>query len=113
LGYGKLSAFYYAINLVRQLFQYLYSVPNWDAPFPRWLGKGFSISKSDSQLTEEILEVEETEEQIETENVETKRTYSSPLAHWRRGHWRVLESGEGKRWKNGKRIWIRPIYVNS
>jgi len=80
--------------------------------FPRWLGKGFSISKSDSQLIEEILEVEETEEQTETENAETKITHSSPIAHWRRGHWRVLESGEGKRWKNGKRIWIRPIYVN-
>jgi len=80
--------------------------------FPRWLGKGFSISKSDSQLTEEILEVEETEEPTETGNTEIKRTHSSPTAHWRRGHWRVLESGEGKRWKNGKRIWIRPIYVN-
>jgi len=84
--------------------------------FPRWLGKGFSLNKSDSsQLSEEILDVEEIleEEQIEIENAEIKRTHSSPIAHWRRGHWRVLESGEGKRWKNGKRIWIRPIYVNS
>jgi hypothetical protein len=66
---------------------------------PRWLGKGFSISKSDSyQLTEEILDIEENlEEQTEIKNVETKRTHSSPIAHWRRGHWRVLESGEGKR----------------
>jgi len=81
--------------------------------FPRWLGKGFSISKSDYQLNEKNLDVEETEEQTETENAEIKRTHSSPIAHWRRGHWRVLDSGEGKRWKNGKRIWIRPIYVNS
>ncbi len=72
--------------------------------FPRWLGKGFSINKSDS---EEIVE-----EQTEIEKAETKRTHSSPITHWRRGHWRVLESGEGKLWKNGKRIWIRPIYVN-
>jgi hypothetical protein len=84
--------------------------------FPGWLGKCFSIRKSDSyQLTEEILKVEEIleEEQIEIENAQTKRTHPSPIAHWRRGHWRVLESGEGKRWKNGKRIWLRPIYVNS
>jgi len=32
LGYGNLSAFYYAINLARQLSQYLYSLQNWDAP---------------------------------------------------------------------------------
>lgn len=83
--------------------------------FPRWLSKGFSINKLDSsQLTEEILDVEEIleEEQTEIENA-AKRTHSSPIAHWRKGHWGVLESGEGKRWKNGKRIWIRPIYVNS
>ncbi|WP_445174536.1 DUF1963 domain-containing protein, partial [Microcoleus sp.] len=33
LGYGNLSAFYYAINLARQLSQYLYSLQNWDAPW--------------------------------------------------------------------------------
>jgi hypothetical protein len=32
LGYGNLFAFYYAINLARQLSQYLYSLQNWDAP---------------------------------------------------------------------------------
>ena len=82
--------------------------------FPRWLGKGFFISKSYSyQLTEEILDVEEiVEEKTEIENAETKRTHSSPITHWRRGYWRVLESSEGKRWNNGKPIWIRPIYVN-
>ena len=32
LGYGNLFAFYYAINLARQLYQYLYSLQNWDAP---------------------------------------------------------------------------------
>jgi hypothetical protein len=73
-----------------------------------------SINQILYQLTEEILDVEEiVEEQTEIENAETKRTHSSPIAHWRRGHWRVLESSEGKRWKNGKRIWIKPIYVNS
>jgi hypothetical protein len=42
LGYGNLFAFYYAINLARQLSQYLYSLQNWDAPvnhrrFYKWL----------------------------------------------------------------------------
>ncbi|MEG4518847.1 hypothetical protein [Microcoleus sp. AT9b-C5] len=73
--------------------------------FPRWLGKGFSISHSDSLETlEEVLE--------ENEKTEPKKIHSSPVAHWRRGHWRVLETGGGKRWKNAKRIWIKPIYVN-
>ncbi|MEG5175562.1 hypothetical protein QUB25_25990 [Microcoleus sp. B3-D7] len=74
--------------------------------FPRWLGKGFSLPQSDSLTTlEEILEEDE-------EKTTVKMIHSSPIAHWRRGHWRVLETGEGKRWKNANRIWIKPIYVN-
>jgi len=76
--------------------------------FPRWLGKGFSIPQSDSLNTlEETLEEDDKEEKTEV-----KKNHSSPIAHWRRGHWRVLETGEGKRWKNAKRIWIKPMYVN-
>ncbi|WP_333398883.1 hypothetical protein [Microcoleus sp. K4-B3] len=77
--------------------------------FPRWLGKGFSIPHSDSLETLEEVIVEEKEENKKSE---IKKIYSSPIAHWRRGHWRVLEAGEGKRWKNAKRIWIKLIYVN-
>ncbi|MEG4803549.1 hypothetical protein QUB63_22570 [Microcoleus sp. ARI1-B5] len=58
--------------------------------YPRWLGKNY---QSRSVLSEE------------------KSTHSSPCIHWRRGHWRVLESGEGKRWKEAKRIWIEPVLV--
>ena len=161
MGYGKLSAFYYAINLVRQLFQYLYSLQNWDAPvfiqrlrnlvinvlltleclpalvsdiekkdlvttkgfgaslnkfkaiarLPRWLGKNFSITKpAPLDKTEETEEIEQQQTEIEQNKI--NRTHSSPIAHWRKGHWRVLESGEGKRWKNSQRIWIKPMYVN-
>jgi hypothetical protein len=75
--------------------------------FPRWLGKGFSIPQSNSLETlEEILE------EGDDATTEVKKIHSSPIAHWRRGHWRLLETGEGKRWKNAKRIWIRPLYVN-
>ena len=75
---------------------------------PRWLGKNFSITKSDSlEKTEEIEQ-----QQPEIEQNKINRTHSSPIAHWRKGHWRVLESGEGKRWKSAQRIWIKPMYVN-
>ena len=81
---------------------------------PRWLGKNFSITKSDSLYKNK--ETEQTElieqQQIEIEQNKINRTHSSPIAHWRKGHWRVLESGGGKRWKNAQRIWIKPIYVN-
>ncbi|WP_333152890.1 hypothetical protein [Microcoleus sp. B9-D4] len=83
--------------------------------FPRWLGKDFSIKQSASlEQAEKIIEPNEEnlEEQTDNGNREIKRIHSSPIAHWRRGHWRVLETGGGKRWKNAKRIWIKPIYVN-
>ncbi len=44
--------------------------------YPRWLGKKyqtFSVISAD------------------------KKTHFSPCTHWRRGYWRMLESGEGKR----------------
>lgn len=62
------------------------------ARYPRWLGKNYQ-SKS-------VLSA-------------GKKTHSSPCIHWRRGHWRVLESGEGKRWRDTKRLWIEPVLVNS
>lgn len=66
--------------------------PSSVARFPRWLGKNYQ-SKS----------------VLSTGNA----THSSPCIHWRRGHWRVLQSGEGKRWRNTKRLWIEPVLVNS
>lgn len=60
--------------------------------YPRWLGKNYQ-SKS-------VLSAE-------------KGTHCSPCTHWRRGHWRVLESGEDKRCKETKRLWIEPVLVNS
>jgi hypothetical protein len=56
----------------------------------RWLGKGYQ-TKSD---------------------ITKSGTHSSPHTHWRRGHWRILESGEDKRWKQSKRIWIEPALIN-
>jgi len=60
--------------------------------YPRWLGKNYQPPMS---LTA------------------TMGSHASPQSHWRRGHWRILESGEGRRWKESKRIWIEPILVNS
>jgi hypothetical protein len=81
---------------------------------PRWLGKNFSITKSGSlEKTQETEETEEIEQQqTEIEQNKINRNHSSPIAHGRKGHWRVLESGEGKRWKSAQRIWIKPMYVN-
>jgi len=58
--------------------------------FPRWVGKNYQ-SKSESSNPSSIR--------------------GSVRSHWRRGHWRVLEAGE--RWKQSKRIWIEPVFVNS
>lgn len=38
-------------------------------------------------------------------------THRSPHPHWREGHWKVLEVGENKPWKENKRLWIQPTYV--
>jgi len=38
-------------------------------------------------------------------------THSSPTPHWRRGHWRVLTPGEGRRWKQAKRVLVAPVLV--
>jgi hypothetical protein len=62
--------------------------------YPRWLGKNYSYRSVLSEVSE------------------TNTIHLSPCIHWRRGHWRVLESGEGKRWKEAKRIWIEPVLVN-
>ncbi|MBD2132582.1 hypothetical protein H6F47_09115 [Sphaerospermopsis sp. FACHB-1094] len=56
----------------------------------RWLGKGYQTKL----------------------DITNSGTHSSPHTHWRRGHWRILESGEGSRWKQSKRIWIEPTLVN-
>lgn len=59
--------------------------------YPRWLGRDY---QPPSPLTT------------------ATGTHASPQSHWRRGHWRILESGEGRRWKKSKRLWIEPILVN-
>ncbi|MEG3981863.1 hypothetical protein QUA08_13915 [Microcoleus sp. T3B2] len=59
--------------------------------YPRWFGKNY---QSQSVLST------------------GKGTHLSPCTHWRRGHWRVLESCEGKRWRDTKRLWIEPVLVN-
>lgn len=38
-------------------------------------------------------------------------THASPRAHWRRGHWRGVRFGEGR--KELKRVWIEPTLVNA
>lgn len=63
--------------------------------YPRWLGNNYQISAKT------------------TSSIASKTTHLSPCTHWRRGHWRVLESNEGKRWKQSKRLWIEPVLVNS
>ncbi|MEG4594160.1 hypothetical protein QUB00_20465 [Microcoleus sp. F8_C2] len=75
--------------------------------FPRWLGKGFYIPQSDC-----LENLEETVEEDDEEKTGANKIHSLLITHWRRGHWRILEAAEGKRWKNAKIIWIKPIYVN-
>ncbi|MCU0547250.1 MAG: hypothetical protein MUE44_34685 [Oscillatoriaceae cyanobacterium Prado104] len=58
--------------------------------YPRWLGENYQRKVC----------------------VESGVIYASPHAHWRRGHWRNLESGDGKRWRENRKIWIEPTFVN-
>lgn len=58
---------------------------------PRWIGKDFTRTK---RLTANTA----------------PGHHSSPITHWRRGHWRLQACGEGRL----KRVptWIKPILVN-
>ena len=58
---------------------------------PRWLGSGFQIKTVTTQ-------------------VHGGGTHSSPMTHWRRGHWKRVAFGEGR--KARKIMWIQPTLVN-
>ena len=62
--------------------------------YPRWIGKNYKIKSERSPNTE-------------------SGTHVSPRTHWRRGHWRCIEPGEGKQWKESKRLWIEPVLINA
>jgi hypothetical protein len=55
---------------------------------PRWVAKGMHGPRSESV-----------------------GTHSSPRVHWRRGHWKGVRYGEGR--KLLKRVWIQPTLVNA
>ena len=56
LDYGNLSAFYYAINLARQLSKYLYSLQKWDAPDGKLATSKFSQASPEIDLTPFLAE---------------------------------------------------------
>lgn len=58
--------------------------------YPRWLGENYQRKVCGEQLG----------------------VHTSPHSHWRRGHWRNLEAGDGKRWKENRKLWIEPVFVN-
>ena len=62
--------------------------------YPRWIGKNYKIKSERSPTAE-------------------NGTHSSPRTHWRRGHWRCIEPGEDKRWKESKQLWIEPVLINA
>lgn len=63
--------------------------------YPRWIGKNYQIKSEQSPVSE------------------SRGTHASPRIHWRRGHWRCIEPGEGKKWKQSKRLWIEPVLINA
>jgi hypothetical protein len=63
-----------------------------NARYPRWLGKNYQPKSENSS--------------------QSGNFHSSPRSHWRRGHWRTIEPGDNKRWKQAKHIWIEPVLVN-
>lgn len=70
-------------------------VPQLLPKYPRWIGESYQIK------TERLS------------NSDSPGTHASPRTHWRRGHWRCIEPGEGKQWKESKRLWIEPILINA
>lgn len=63
--------------------------------YPRWIGKNYQIKSRCKQA------------------VKTPTgTHASPRAHWRCGHFRKLEPGEGKKWTEPKMLWIEPVMIN-
>lgn len=63
--------------------------------YPRWIGKNYKAK---------------------TERLPTSNSHGIHLSlrtHWRRGHWRCIEPGEGKQWKESKRLWIEPVLINA
>lgn len=78
-------------------------------------GTGFSVSrdkKNENILYPRWLDLKK-DSQSSTKKTTTHLTHNSPVTHWRRGHWRTLQLGEGKKWKETKRLWIRPQLINS
>ena len=63
--------------------------------YPRWIGKNYKVKSERLPTTE------------------SGETHASPRTHWRRGHWRCIEPGEGKQWKESKRLWIEPVLINA
>lgn len=61
--------------------------------YPRWIGKNYQIKSQRRQASRR------------------GGTHASPRAHWRCGHFRRLEPGEGKRWTEQKTLWIEPVFI--
>ncbi|MEG3875772.1 hypothetical protein QT972_00110 [Microcoleus sp. herbarium7] len=59
--------------------------------YPRWLGENYQRKVCSEQSD----------------------IHASPHSHWRRGHWRNLEAGDGKRWKENRKLWIEPVFVGN
>ncbi|MGB3203765.1 MAG: hypothetical protein WBB28_02115 [Crinalium sp.] len=60
--------------------------------YPRWLGKNYQHKRERSNGN--------------------GGNGSSPSPHVRRGHWRSLEPGEDKPWKEAKTLFVPPTFVN-
>ena len=58
---------------------------------PRWLGAGFEIKTTTTKGT-------------------GGGSHASPMTHWRRGHWKRVAVGEGRKMR--KIVWIQPTLVN-
>ena len=80
--------------------------------------KGVGFSSTKNKKDEAILYPRwlDLKKEVKSANTKEKKTessiHSSPITHWRRGHWRTLQPGEGKKWKEIKRIWIKPQLIN-
>ncbi|MGL5132513.1 MAG: hypothetical protein ACRC78_08300 [Planktothrix sp.] len=81
-------------------------------------GKGFSSnqkSQRQNQINGVILYPRwlDSKPNTKPKTSTSSSTHNPPITHWRRGHWRTLQPGEGKKWKQTKRIWIKPQIINS
>lgn len=99
-------------NLVANLLLYFQAYPEDIEPSTQSTGPGTGFGKSEMR-SPKILSprwVGRNYRQPQERPSQGHRKHTSPQMHWRRGHWRRVPVGKGR--KGRKWCWIKPVLVN-